>query len=103
MLNAPDPQMETPAHPGQQVRPDGKPAELGPAEVRSRLCRIRSEVSALAPVRDTPLGEKLLHDLDEVIESAGQVDPGPVGAMEYESRPVAALPSGPDYPATTHR
>ena len=88
--------------------PEARPAELGPAELGraellARLCRIRSEVSALAPVRDTALGEKLLHDLDEVIESADAVGPGPGGGKEHERRPVVALPSGPDYPAMTHR
>lgn len=87
----------------QPVRPDEGVTDLAPDEIRSRLRRIRDEVSALPPVRNTPLGKKLLHDLDEVIESAGAVDPVALHGEQLRRRPVVVLPSGPDYPAVTHR
>lgn len=91
-------------HPG----PDGPRSDADLTEILTRLRSIRTEISALTAQDHRPVGDMIVHELDEVIQRTGQAASGPVNDQERPPRPgsrhdMPHLPSGPDYPAPTYR
>lgn len=79
-------------------------------ELLTGLRRIRTDMSALTPLDQRPVGDQMVQDLDEVIQRARLASDG-VNGLEAplpetrgaSVREAVHLPSGPDYPAPTYR
>lgn len=96
----------------QDSRLDPQQVDPNLAEALTRLRSIRTEISVLTAQDHRPLGDLIVHDLDEVIERAGLAASGLLDHPERpsltESRSASThktvhLPSGPDYPPPNYR